>query len=157
MAPTKEQLQRDLDQERQRALALILRELSKRVASVNAQVTALSTQVTAIKTAEQSRLDLEKQRTARRLVDGFLASDWKGKVAYLSPVFALLILGYALAADQPPAIVATDLLRAIGLCATGVVPNAHDPVDESSPHPIEANPAGSGPGPGPGASNNAGD
>lgn len=155
MAPTKEQLQRDLDQERQRALALILRELSKRIASVNTQVAALSMQVTAIKTAEQSRLDLEKQRATRRLVDGFLASDWKGKAAYLSPVFALLILGYALAADQPPAIVATDLLRAIGLCATGA-PNAHDPVDESS-HPAETQPSGSGPGPGPGASNNAGD
>jgi hypothetical protein len=156
MAPTKDQLQRDLDQERQRALHLILRELSKRVASVNTQVTALSTQVTAIKTAEQSRLDLEKQRTMRRVLDGFLAADWKGKVAYLSPVFALLILGYALAADQPPAIVATDLLRAIGLCATGA-PNAHDPANESTSHPTEARPSGGDPGPDPDASDNPGD
>jgi len=133
--PTKDELQRDLERERQRVWMLVVQQQTQAIAGLKGEIGALKAASDARTAAENARMELEKQRPVRRMVDGFLSSDWKGKLAYLSPLIACLLFGYALAAGVCPATVTGDLLHTVGLC-TGV-PNARssDLSQPASPAP----------------------
>lgn len=134
MAPTKDQLIQDLAQERQRALLLALQHIAVELSEQRSEMAALKAAMDAKAAAESARIELERQRPIRRMVDGFLGSDWKGKLAYLSPLIACLLFGYALAAGVSPATVTGDLLHTIGLCTSGV-PHARSPDPAATPAP----------------------
>lgn len=138
--PTKDELQRDLERERQRAWMLVIQQQTQAIAGLKGEIGALKAASDAKTAAENARMELEKQRPVRRMVDGFLRSDWKGKLAYLSPLIACLLFGYALAAGVSPATVTADLLHTVGLCTSGV-PNARSP-DLASPASPDPNAIG---------------
>lgn len=127
----------ELDLERWRAVGLALQRTETRLEASEDAILALTAEL---------RLTRERieQQPLRRVLDLYSQADWKGRVVLSLPLVLALVLGYAAATEQNPAIVLGDLLETTHLCYGGyphatAAPDAVEAI-EADPSPVEPSP-----------------
>ncbi len=117
----------ELDLERWRAVGLALQRTETRLEASEDAILALTAEL---------RLTRERieQQPLRRVLELYSQADWKGRVVLSLPLVLALVLGYAAATEQNPAIVLGNLLETTHLCYGGS-PHAAAPPDALAPSP----------------------
>lgn len=128
---------KELETERWRAMALALQRNEDEVAGLKAATQANTEETRLLRTV------LERS-PVRWALATYSEADWKGRAVLSVPVVVLLVLLYALIAQQNPAVVLANLLETTHLCYGGYphATAAPDTVEaiEADPSPIEPSP-----------------